>query len=85
MHQERESHLKEISNLKSDINFISNQLEEKLNQLRTLTERTNCLEKLLKEKNDEMVKTNQELIVIERKKMSKLNNICLKLFIFPHR
>lgn len=61
--EERERHLEEMSNLKNQLTIYSQKLNDKNQQITTLNEKSNCLEKLLDEKNDQLTKTNQELIV----------------------
>lgn len=60
---DKERHLRELGNLRTDILSYSNQITEKNNQIKLLQEQSNCLEKLLREKEDQCAKTNQELVV----------------------
>lgn len=60
---DKERHLRELGNLRTDILSYSNQITEKNNQIKLLQEQSNCLEKLLREKEEQCAKTNQELIV----------------------
>lgn len=55
--------MRELGNLRNDIQSFSSQISEKNNQIKLLEEQSNCLEKLLKEKEEQCAKTNQELIV----------------------
>ena len=61
--EEKERHLKEVGNLRDEIKLFTNQLIEKNNQIKLMQEQSNCLEKLLNEKEEQVSKTNQELIV----------------------
>ncbi|RNA06011.1 centrosomal of 63 kDa isoform X2 [Brachionus plicatilis] len=61
--EDKERHLRELTNLRSDIITFSNQIGEKNSQIKLLQEQSNCLEKLLKEKEEQCTKANQELIV----------------------
>lgn len=62
--EEKERHLREVDNLRKEINSFTNQLAEKNSQIKLMQEQSNCLEKLLNEKEDQLAKTNQELMVI---------------------
>ena len=64
--EERERHLEEMSNLKNQLTVYSQKLNDKNHQIASLNEKSNCLEKLMEEKNEQLTKTNQELIVINQ-------------------
>lgn len=61
--EEKERHLREVSNFRNEIQNFTHQLADKNNQIKLLQEQSNCLEKLLKEKEEQYAKTNQELIM----------------------
>ena len=61
--QEKARHLEEIGQLKNQLNTYSHKLNEKTSQIKALVDKSTCLEQLLKEKEDQLTKTNQELIV----------------------
>lgn len=61
--EEKERHLREVTNFRNEIQHFTHQLADKNNQIKLLQEQSNCLEKLLKEKEEQYAKTNQELIM----------------------
>jgi len=65
--QEKERHLEEISNLKAELSIYLNKLNEKNDQIKVLSEKSKCLEQLLKEKESQLTKSNEEIIVRELK------------------
>ena len=65
--QEKERHLEEISNLKAELSIYLNKLNEKNGQIKVLSEKSKCLEQLLKEKESQLTKSNEEIIVRELK------------------
>lgn len=54
----------EISNLKNDILSLSTQLNDKNSQCKNITDKVANLEQMIKEKDENFSKTNQELLVI---------------------
>ena len=63
METERERHIKEIQSLKKEINAFTSQLKEKNAQIKVLGERSTQLESALKQKDAEITRVNEELIV----------------------
>jgi hypothetical protein len=60
---EKEQHLQEVQLLKNEIYNFSNQITEKNNHIRNLNEKVKVLERVIKEKDENFEKTNQELTV----------------------
>jgi hypothetical protein len=56
---------KEIERLKNELNQIGSKVGEKNAQIKHVNERASRLEQLIREKDDQLTKTNQELIVNE--------------------
>lgn len=61
--QENTNRTKELKQLKDEIIRYSNELNEKSQQMKSLSDRFNCLENLYKEKEEQLSKTNQELVM----------------------
>ena len=61
--REKISFNQEISHLKNEIHTLTSQLNDKNSHFKNLSEKLTSLEQILKEKDENMSKTNQELLV----------------------
>jgi septal ring factor EnvC (AmiA/AmiB activator) len=73
---ERSRLLNDIKSLNNDITSLSSQISQQVNEIKVINDKNGCLEELIKQKDDQVSKTNQELIVNYPKKTTN-NNILI--------
>lgn len=60
---DKEQHIQEVQMLKNELYAINEQISDKNNHIKNLTEKISILENVVKEKEDMFERTNQELTV----------------------